>query len=208
MADITLLGPQASSYVRSARIVCAEKGVEHELAPIAFGSDDHRALHPWAKVPVMRHGDVVLYETQAILRYVDAAFDGPSLVPTAPAAIGAMEQWISIHNCYLYPSAVVGYAFQYIFPKGEGGQPDRAAIEAALPKLEHDLGVLDRALAGQPWLAGSFSLADILVAPVITTIAPLPEGGRLVDRCANLRRWLTAMEQRPSAALLQVPRPG
>jgi glutathione S-transferase len=206
MATITLYGPAPSSYVRTARMTCVEKGVSHELAPIEFGSDAHRALHPFLKVPILEHGSVRFYETQAIIRYLDAAFPGPSLVPSEPVALATMEQWISVHNCYLYGHLIKDYAFAYILPQLAGKEPDLAAAAAAVPGVEHDLGLLERGLAGKDWLAGRFSLADLLVAPVVATVAVFPEGGKVLDRMANVRRWLTAIEKRESGALLHPPR--
>ncbi|MEM7152759.1 MAG: glutathione S-transferase family protein [Myxococcota bacterium] len=208
MADIIIHGPPPSSYLRSVQMTCVEKGVSFELRPVEFGSDAHLALHPFGKVPILEHGDVRLYETQAILRYLDGRFGGPSLVPPDPAAAARMDQWVSVHNCYAYQHLVIDYAFQYIRPRGADGNPDRAGVEAALPALHHDLGLFDAALADNEWLAGSFSLADLIVAPAVTTAAMFPEGGQAIDRMANLRRWLTALESRDSSRHLHVPRPG
>jgi glutathione S-transferase len=206
MATLTLYGPAPSSYVRTARMTCVEKGVSHELAPIALGSEEHLALHPFGKVPVLDHGSVRLYETQAIIRYVDAAFEGPSLVPHDAAAMATMEQWISVHNCYLYPHLIKDYSFAYILPQLQGKAPDLAAAQAAMPGVEHDLGLLERGLEGKTWLAGTFSLADLLVAPVVATVGLFPEGGPALDRRPNVRRWLTAIERRESGSLLYPPR--
>jgi len=207
MATITLYGPAPSSYVRTARMTCVEKGVSHELAPIALGSDAHRALHPFCKVPILEHGAVRLYETQAIVRYLDAAFPGPSLVPSDPTAMATMEQWISVHNCYLYQHLIKDYAFVYIGAQLQGQAPDVAKAKAAVPGMEHDLGLVERGLEGKAWLAGtSFSLADLMLAPVVATIALFPEGGPVLDRLANVRRWLTAIEKRESGSLLDPPR--
>lgn len=206
MATLTLYGPPPSSYVRTARMTCVEKGVSHELAPVELGSDTHRALHPFCKVPVLDHGAVRLYETQAIVRYLDAAFPGPSLVPSDPVAMATMEQWISVHNCYLYQHLIKDYAFAYILPQLQGKAPDVARAQAAVPGVEHDLGLVERGLEGKTWLAGSFSLADLMLAPVVATVALFPEGGAVLDRLANVRRWLTAIEKRESGSLLYPPR--
>ena len=80
-------------------MVCIEKRVPHTLESIELGGDAHARLHPWKRVPVMRHGDVTLIETSAIARYVDEIGEGASLLPATPAARGAMEQWISAINC-------------------------------------------------------------------------------------------------------------
>ena len=207
MTDVIIHGPPPSSYLRSVQMGCVEKGVSFELRPVEFRSDAHLALHPFGKVPILEHGDVRLYETQAILRYLDGAFGEPTLVPREPAAAALMDQWVNVHNCYAYGHIVLDYAFQYIRPKGADGTPDRAGVEAALPALHHDLGLYDDALASREWLAGSFSIADLMVATAVTTAAMFPEGGQAIDRFANLRRWLTAMESRESSKYLHVPRP-
>lgn len=207
MANVELYGVPPSSYVRTARMTLVEKGVDYELKPVEFGSDALRAMHPYSKVPILKHGDVQLYETQAIVRYIDAEFDGPSLVPESPAAMGLMEQWISVLNCYFYGNIVLKYCFEYIRPKGEGGQPHRGNIETALDQVRHDFALIDKGLEGKDWLAGGFSLADLMVAPVIATGGMFPEGGEILDRSSNVRRWLTAIEQRASGKLLNPPQP-
>ena len=75
MSEITMYGLPGSSYTWSARMVCEEKGVSHELEGVELGSDDHRRLHPFCKIPVMKHGGLVLHETTAICRYIDGSVD-------------------------------------------------------------------------------------------------------------------------------------
>ena len=131
MTTVTLFGPPQSSYVRTARMTCVEKGIEHQLTPVDLGSDAHRALHPFVKVPVLEHGAVRLYETSAICRYLDEAFGGPSLTPREPQARALMDQWISVVDCYLYRDLIKDYVLQYIFPRGADGRPNRAVIDPA-----------------------------------------------------------------------------
>src|SRR5262245_1882390 len=100
MAEIIIYGVPQSSYVRTVLFTCGEKSVPHRLEPIQLHSDAHLALHPWRRVPIMRHGDVQLFETSAIVRYIDEAFPGPALTPDTPVERGVMEQWISAINSY------------------------------------------------------------------------------------------------------------
>ena len=81
MPDIVVYGFALSTYVRSARLALEEKGVGYEMAPIEFGSKELLDLHPFGKIPAFAHGDVRLYETSAIVRYVDESFDGPAKLP-------------------------------------------------------------------------------------------------------------------------------
>lgn len=207
MAKLVLHGIPASSYVRAARMTCIEKGVPHELEKIDLGSDSHRELHPFLRVPAMTHGSVRLYETSAITRYVNKAFEGPSLVPASAADEGLMEQWISAINCYLYGDLVKSYALQYIVPLFRGQTPDRAKIDAAVPALQKGLAQIDAAYDGRDWIAGTFSLADLFVGPVLTTVSLFPEGKAALEGSKNLPKLLERLRKRKSAEFIDPPMP-
>ena len=84
MANPIVYGPAASTHVRSVRLTLAEKGATHELAEVPFGAqreEPHLLRHPFAKVPAFEHDGFALYETQAIMRYVDERFAGTPLQP-------------------------------------------------------------------------------------------------------------------------------
>lgn len=148
-------------------------------------------------MPVMKHGDVRLYETIAICRYIDTAFDGPALQPNTPVERARMAQWISVVDSYLYPAAVLNYAFHYIFPKSEDGAPDRAAIEAHVPELKHCLSVIDAGYGENEWLAGdTLTLAECFVMPLVATVSRFPEGQDILEKLPNLRRAFQAVEGR------------
>ncbi len=77
MAHPIVYGPAMSTYVWSARLALAEKGVTHELVDVPFGThraEPHLSRQPFAKVPAFEHDGFALYETQAIMRYVDERF--------------------------------------------------------------------------------------------------------------------------------------
>ncbi|HEV2302156.1 MAG TPA: glutathione S-transferase N-terminal domain-containing protein, partial [Stellaceae bacterium] len=84
MAHPIVYGPAGSTYVWSARLALAEKGVAHQLVPVPFGAHrdaEHLKRQPFAKVPAFEHDGFMLYETQAIMRYVDERFAGSPLQP-------------------------------------------------------------------------------------------------------------------------------
>lgn len=199
MKQVTLIGPWQSSYVRTARICCHEKGVAHTLEPVELGSERHLSLHPWARVPILRHGDVQLIETSAICRYLDATFDGPRLVPDDPRRAAVMEQWVSAINCYIYDHLIRDYSLRYILPGLRGEPPERAVIDATVPAMQRDLELLDRAYADGPWIAGDqISLADLFMAPIVATARQFPEAAAALDRCRNLSRAFEAFAGRES----------
>ena len=90
MARLEIIGFDVSNSVRTTRIACAEKGVDYELTANGLTAisdikpEKHLALHPFGRIPAMQHGDVVLFDTAAICRYIDYVFDGPRLVPRRP----------------------------------------------------------------------------------------------------------------------------
>ncbi len=200
-----IYGAPLSSYVRATRMTCVEKGIEHTLEPADTGSDEYRRnLHPYGKMPAMRHGEVSLFETSAIIRYIDEAFPGPKLQPDTAAGRARMEQWISAYNNYIYRPMVLEYVLPYFFASGPNGQPDRARIDQALPQLETQMELLNQAYGDSPWLAGdSVSLADLILAPALHTCSQFPEGREFVTRYSNVGRALQSWEQRDSVRYLK-----
>jgi glutathione S-transferase len=86
-----LYGADYSVYVRDARLALLEKGVDHELVPVDIFAEGgppawYGDLHPFGKIPAFEHDGFRLFETSAIARYVDEAFDGPALQPSEPPA--------------------------------------------------------------------------------------------------------------------------
>ncbi len=207
MAEVTIFGRDMSSYVRSARLACEEKGVAYGLEPVAPGSEEARAVHPFGLIPAMRHGQTVLWETAAILRYVDEAFDGPALQPADAAGRARMEQWLSAGNAYLDGPLVRDVVIQRLVVPQMGGTPDEARVAAGAKKAGRALGVMDAALGETEYLAGeAVSLADFLVLPMVFYFRRTPEGEAALAGLGNVARWYAAMKARPSfgATLLGV----
>lgn len=201
MTDVILYGVAPSSYVRTARMTCVEKGISHELVSQNPNSPEQLAVHPFGKMPAMKHGERTFYETSAICRYIDQAFEGPSLVPSDPVEAAIMEQWISVVNSYLYRHLIAKYALKYIFASMRGAEPDRAAIEAGVEKMAAGVKLIDEGYEGKDWLAGgALSLADLFVIPLVSTISMFPEGKEALSGCGNAARMLGAASKRASFA--------
>jgi glutathione S-transferase len=202
MSEFVIYGVPGSPFMRSVCLGLEEKGVPYRIHGYGAGEtrgEAHRKLHPFGRVPVIDHGGYKLYETQAILRYIDAAFPEPALQPTEPKAIGRMNQIIGINDWYLFPQAARIIVFHRIFgPVLLGIVPDEAAVAGAVPDAELCLGELNRLLGDQPFMAGDqLSLADLIVAPQICYLAATPEGGMILKDTALLA-WLGRMNARPS----------
>ena len=207
MTEIIISGPPQSSYVRTARMIAVEKGLDYQLAPIDFKSPAHLARHPWGRVPLLKHGDVELIETAAIAHYLDAIGPGPALVPTPARARAENEQWISVINCYAYGDLVTNYLFHYLFPKTDDKRPDRALIERDLPAMARDLRLFEAGFRGA-WLTGpTLALADLFLAPILAYVSMFPEAQAVLETTPNLRRFLGAISARPSFTASAPPRP-
>lgn len=198
-ATVVLLGDPRSSYVRTARMGLAEKGVKYTLQPHAPHTPEIFAVHPFGRVPAFRDGRVMLFETSAILRYVDEAFPGPSLVPGTVRDRARCEQWVSAINAYIDGTMVRRYVLQYLFPKGAGGQPDRAVIDASVKEMAGQLAILDRAYRGNDYLAGkALSMADLFLAPILYYVEQFPEGKALLAKHPNVMRAQALIRARAS----------
>ena len=114
-----------------------------------------------ARSPALYHGDFHLYETAAIARYVDEAFEGPALQPGEVKARADMQKWINITEQYIYPAVIGDLVLQRLAPKLGlfGGVTNEAVVAAAVPVIAHQLDLIDQALSGDTqYLAGDFSL--------------------------------------------------
>ena len=210
MSELALLGLPPSSYVRTARMICANKGVPYTLQPVDFRSAAYKAdHHPFGKMPALRHGEVRLYECLAIGVYVDGVFDGPALQPSDPLGKARMMQWISVLNDYIYRTVVGACVAERFVKPMRGLDPDEAVIAAAVPIMAAQLDVIDATLQDQLWLAGErMTLADLFLAPVLHYLAATPEGDMLLPDRAALRDWMSRVSETPDYATINATGPG
>ena len=208
MPTVEIIGWARSTYVRVARMVCEEKAIRYDLKDAAPHSADVLAIHPFGKIPVMRHGDFELCESKAIATYLDLSFPGPKLMPTDPRHAALTEQWVSLVNTKMDGTMIRTYLFNYIFPKTSDGLPDRKAIEAVAPAVKQEIDLLDRAVANGGYLAGdSFSYADINLMPILFYLQKFPEGAAAVAAAKPLSDYYQRLAARPSFQNTMPPGP-
>jgi glutathione S-transferase len=191
MKHIELYGFAGSTFVRTARMICEEKHVDYQLKPLEFRQESHRALHPFLRMPVMRIGNTILYETSAIAIYIDESFDGPRLSPSKPLARAQMQQWISTCNDYLYRDLVRALL--------EPDDPSEEVWAAA----RQDLEIVDRQLRGNLFLlGGEIYLCDLFLAPMIA-FAGSKAKTPLFQGLDGLSAWRERLESRASFSATQ-----
>ena len=203
MTDLVVHSIPGSPFGRAVCVVLEEKRARYRLAAVAPGalrSPAHLARHPFGRVPVLEHGEFFLYETQAIVRYLDRILPQPALTPADPRAAARVDQLMNVNDWYLFQGVASVIAFQRVVgPRLFGLTPDESAIAAAMPKAHAVFAELARALGAQAYFAGATaSLADMLLAPQLDFMRATPEWEPLTAGRAALTRWLERMNARAS----------
>jgi len=195
-------GHPMSTCTRKVLTTLAEKGHEasFELVDLSKGqqkSPQYMAKHPFGVVPFFEDGGFTMYESRAIIRYLDAKLPGTKLTPSDLPSLGRMEQWLSVEQSYFTPHCMA-IVMELMFKPMRGGQPDMDKVAKGRDESAKVLDVVDRALMTQAYLAGdTFSLADISWLPYLQYLAATPHGTLLTER-PHVKMWWQRISTRPS----------
>ena len=180
MSTMTLWGFNGSTYVRTLKMLFAEKAfTDFKQIPLNVlagepRSAEHLARHPFGKVPVLDHDGLRLLETSAIARYLNDVLPGKSLVPASVKDRARMDMVIGIVDSYGYGSLLAGVAGFHLFPDFVGGK-NEAARAAGLEQGRKVLAFAMQTKATSPFVAGDLSLADLYLAPIAAYVAMTPD---------------------------------
>jgi glutathione S-transferase len=206
MPKLEIIGSSRSTYTRVVRMVCEEKAIDFTLTEVPLGAPELAAIHPFGKMPVLRHGDVELFETKAIATYLDRVFPAPFVLPSQPHLLSLTEQWVSLVNTLVDRTIIRTYLYAYIAPGTPDGTPNRAAIDAAMPALREQVAVLDKAVARTGHLVGDeLTLADINLMPILHRLKIPPEGAAMLAAAKYLSAYYDRHAQRPSFTRTEPP---
>jgi glutathione S-transferase len=194
-------GHPASTCTRKVLALLAEKGAAFEFVVVDIltgeqKSPEHLARQPFGVVPALDDDGFGLYESRAIIKYLDATLPGPRLTPADAKGRAIMEQWMSVEHSYFSPSAMK--AVMAIWGASmRGAAPDAEVIAAGLAGTERSLDVLEAALTDRDYLAGDFSLADLTFAPYLQYMYDMgiAEG---VARRPHVAAWWARVSGRPA----------
>ena len=180
MSTITLWGFSGSTYVRSVRMLLAEKKVgDYKQVPVNVlegepKSAEHRQRHPFGKVPVVDIDGFRVIETAAIMRYLDTVLPGKALVPRDPKDAARMDMVVSIIDSYGYGPILGGAVAYHLFPDFVGGKNEEMHRQG-LADGKMAMGELMRIKGDSPYLAGhELSVADLYLAPIVAYVTMTP----------------------------------
>jgi glutathione S-transferase len=201
---LVLHGWRFSIYTRIARLVLAEKVLPARFVdtdPFAEPTPDAlRAINPFGLVPVLDHAGFLIFETSTITRYLDEAFPGPILQPTAPKKRARMAQVIAIADAHAYWPLVRQIYAGAVFRPATRLPRDDAAIAQGLTAARPVLGTLD-AIANEGLALTTeapITLADLHLAPMIAAFVTAPQGKAMLPDFPDLSRWWQAIATRPA----------
>ena len=195
---LTIKGRPTSSNVMKVLWTLDEIGLPYEREDIggAFGGNDtaeYRALNPSGLIPTAIDGDLVLWESNTIVRWLAAVHSPDDLCPVDPGMRARCEMWMDWQLSVLNPLMVPVFHPLVRRPEAER---DPAAIAAAVEKWSDAWRILDDRLSRNAYIGGgAFTMADIPVGPLAYRWFELP-----IERAElpNLRRWYDAICDRPA----------
>lgn len=203
MADLRLTGYGPSVYSRTVRIALYELGQPFDWVEADPFDDEGRAalrgLHPFARVPVLQHGAVTVYETRAILAYLVARFrPGEVLRPLAAARAVQVQ---GIVDAYGYWPLVRQVYSHGVFRPASGEPHDERKVTAGLAAAVPVLDALETiAREGLVLTGDECGPADWHLAPVIDAFAQVPAAAAMLAERPGLATWFAAVAARASMA--------
>jgi glutathione S-transferase len=195
---IKVLGRQTSGNVQKVIFCLEELGIPYVREDYGrqFGNtqtDAYRKLNPNAKVPTLIDGDLVIWESHTILRYL-AAVHRPALTGATPAERTLVERWMD------WLLGALNTPYVAVFKDAKKPAAERAADFAAQSAdLLAQLKILDGHLAGRQWLAlDRFTIADMALGSIVKRCLEFP-----IERpaFAELTRWQKSIDARPAFAV-------
>lgn len=192
MAELTLYSANVCPFAQRTRLMLLEKGIDFELVEIDLEKkpDWFQDISPYGKVPVLKHGEDLVWESAIINEYLEELFPDPPLLPEKPGLRAWARFWIDFANTSFVP------AFYKLLLEQD---PDKRAkrretLVSHMRFMDHEgLGRFD----GPWWLGERLSLVDLAFYPFFERLPVLEHfrGVTLPAECRRLSHWLEAMRR-------------
>lgn len=180
-------------FAMRVRLLLCEKEIPFDVVEedLSNFSDKLRSLHPEAKVPVLVHGERVLYESAIINEYIEDAFPASPRMPTEAGERSEVRLWTYWCNQFFKPDLD---RFKYGTSRYTPEQ-----CEGAETRLIEHLGKLEKRLSFCKWLVGdAFTLGDINVFPFCRQLARIKPEPKVFKDFPSVQKWMRSIESRPS----------
>jgi glutathione S-transferase len=202
--SLTLYYGSGSPYAWRVQLALEHKALPYDLKVLSFSAGDTRkpeflALNPRHEVPVLVDGDFVLYESNAIVEYLDEAYPGRG----APLFPGDARQRALIRRMVLevdhhFDKATDDVMTQAFWKKPEEREPEK--IVSGRKAVVEEIGMVTRAMKGD-YLAGPLSAADFTLYPLVAALwraqMKLPDLDADGMMTPQLRAWKGRIEALP-----------
>lgn len=206
MSRLALYGWDQSTYTRSVLLALLEKGLDYQLVTVDPFAEEglsaaYKAMQPFGKIPTLVHHDFQLYETAAILRYLDEGFAGPSLQPADPQDRARMQQIIAILDSYGYRALVWDV---FVNLRESPGDPEILARGEATGRRV--LAAVAATMTAPFLLGEAVTLADCHLAPILRYALAVEQGAAMIAEHPAIERWWQQVLARPGwSAVLTLP---
>ena len=198
---LKIWGRASSSNVQKVLWCCAELAIPFERLDVGgtFGGNrdpEYLGMNPNGLVPTVKDGDLIMWESNTICRYLAATRDGEHLYPKDPAARTHVERWMDWQLAVVGPP--MAQLLQYLV-RTKPEARDTTAIEAARRRALTAWTIVDDELKDRPYLAGAeLSLAEIVLGTAIYRWFAFP-----IERPSlpTLHAWYDRMRERPGFKL-------
>jgi glutathione S-transferase len=198
--SLLLYDNPASSNAMKVRFCLAELGLTYErrLVPLARPRPDwYLARYPFGTIPFLEDGDVELGESNAILRYLANREGRTDLYPSEPVARAAvdwaLDAWSTQFRGTFFPAERIGLMHgDWEQGASRPEDADQAELAAAIDAVRPRLDIMERFVAANGTVVGTFTIADMAFAPVLWRWYRMPLDFGQWPRVALLRDTVTA----------------
>ncbi|KAG0470234.1 hypothetical protein HPP92_016934 [Vanilla planifolia] len=203
---LKVFGSWQSTCTGRVLAVAEELGLQYELVQVNLAAGEHKQpphieRNPFGQVPALQDGDLVLFESRVITRYLARKYgkDSQLLKEGTPEEAAAVDQWIEVEGQHFNPPISTIVAQVLFVPLFFGGTTDEKVVAAEVEKLAKVLDVYEQKLSKTKYLAGDYcTLADLHHVPYVHYLIATTPYGSLVETRPHVKAWWHAVSSRPA----------
>ncbi len=172
MSKISFYWGSGSPYSWRVMLALELKQLDYESHLLQFSQREHKSseflkLNPRGKVPVLKDGDYVVYESMAVLSYLDAKYPEVPIFGTTPEEAGDIRRLCAEFDQYM-DSAFQSKIVRPLYFNKTGDESVRQALLETIPQLHAELASVEQSLQGKAWLVGGrISAAELVLLPLL-----------------------------------------